>query len=95
MSTVYNKLPLQIFTGKSEDWHMWSRQFLARSDLAGYRELITHEQKDDYLGSSKDDEMNRLAYCELMMICTDALSFASIDDARTLRYPEGDATKAW
>ena len=87
------RLPIKVFSGKREDWHPWSRQYLARAQLLGYHDLITAELDGEKYAtvdvkSLSDDELklyhlNQYAYCELMMSCTDPLSFASIDDART------------
>ena len=38
---------------------------------------------------------NKMGYCELLLSCTDPVSFACIDDARTTSLPSGDGRKAW
>ena len=81
---------------------MWSRKFLAKAQICGYRiafegnlsvpiESLETQDKND-LESRK---INQLAFCELMLSCTDTLSFACIDDARTKELSSGDSKKEW
>ena len=90
------------FNGSQDEWHMWSRQFLAKAELQGMKEIIdgtltvpaasVNTQDKAFLEARK---LNKLAYCELILSCKDPISFACIDDGRTTDLPDGDAKKAW
>lgn len=97
------------FTGKHEDWRMWSRKMLARATMKGYRlvmegkeEAPPHDEDLDLIADQKTRQKmnlartkNIMAYNELLLACQDEVCFGVVDEAITEDQPEGDARKAW
>ena len=95
------------FSGKQEDWRMWSRKFLARAELKGYQEILEGTKKapsaslviDESTATgkrlSKLRRANTMAYNDLLMACEDEVSFGAVDEALTKDLPKGDARQAW
>jgi gag-polypeptide of LTR copia-type len=96
------------FSGKKEDWRMWSRRFEAFAETRGYSDALTtelaHLPKDGdvldpteatYEEKKNARKINREAYGALILACTDKTSFGAIDEARTDDNPKGVAHKAW
>ena len=90
------------FDGEQKSWRMWSRKFLARADLRGYKGLLLGLEKPpkhDELTTDKEKiklrAYNKLAYGELLLACQDEVSFGAVDEAITEELPGGDAAKAW
>ena len=86
------------FSGEQADWNKWSRTFMAKANIRGFKTILTgklvvpDEEAEDY------DELlrlNDLAYAELMMACQTDACFGIIDNARSNEMPDGDARKAW
>ena len=95
------------FTGKLEDWRMWSRKFLARARVKKYKEVLMGTQKvpshDEDLDltteagkvKQKARTNNDNAYNDLLLSCADEVSFGAVDEAVTDELPDGDACLAW
>jgi hypothetical protein len=95
------------FSGKHGDWAMWSAKFLAHSSLKRYREVLLDRvvppKHSDELDPSKEDDKkkiavriaNEYAYANLLLACTESVSFGVVKSARTADLPEGDAATAW
>ena len=100
----YRVLP---FSGKHDDWHMWSRKFLARAKLKKYKDVLTgleevpgiDEEIDVTTKGGKIKTLartaNDIAYNNLLLSCSDEVSFGAVDEALTIKLPDGDAAKAW
>ena len=86
------------FSGKAEDWAFWSRRFLARAHVKGYKRILMG-QESPMFGTVAEKERklksNNRAYSDLMLSCTDPVSFSAVDEALTGDLPDGDAYVAW
>ena len=95
------------FKGTQEEWRMWSRKFLARATMKGYKTILTGTQLvpnstaiiDESTATGKLEAQARLkneqAYNELLMLCMEEVCFGAVDEATTTNLPDGDAKKAW
>jgi gag-polypeptide of LTR copia-type len=92
-------MKLMEFSGEQTDWNKWSRTFLARANLRGYKSLlvgkwiVTDEDSAEEL--MRHSEKNDSAYAELLMSCQADAIFGIVDNARSKMYPDGDAKIAW
>ena len=97
------------FSGKKEDWIMWTDKFLARATIRGYDEILmgtllaTGESSVDEDGNSKNlskeekhaNGLNKKAYNELILSCNDKFLFGIVKSAKKQVHPKGDAREAW
>ena len=93
------------FSGKEEDWRMWSAKFRAKASMRGYLEILDGKivaPDDSQLEASTVTEamkktamLNCKAYNELVLSCVDETCFAIIDEAKTSDHKYGDAKLAW
>ena len=95
------------FSGKEEDWRMWSRKFLARAKVQEYKEILTGTKKAPAAGTTIDESTdqgktqkklqiaNEKAYNDLLLSCEEEVSFGAVDEAITTSFPDGDAHQAW
>ena len=71
-------LKLPRFSGKQEDWQIWSERFLIRAKRKGYKDLLTGKVKipsdnetstDTRIADELDElrELNELAFKEIEM----------------------------
>ena len=90
------------FSGKQEDWDMWSKKFLAMAKRKKYKGILLgttaipteeEELKDDATKKARD--ANERAYSDLILSCNDEVSFGIVDNAVTDENPSGDARLAW
>ena len=83
------------FSGKRNDWRVWSRKFLAVVEKRGYKKILTGAVK--ITSSSTDDEkkFGVNAYNNLLLAMTEGISFGLVDELTSGSCPEGDAFKAW
>jgi gag-polypeptide of LTR copia-type/Zinc knuckle len=107
MATDTTETTIRIisFSGKQDDWRMWSRRFLAFADARGFYDALTTDicvpKDSELLDPIKDKDkytarkQNKSAYSALMLACTDKASFGAIDEARTTDNPNGMAKLAW
>ena len=91
-------LRVVTFKGTEEDYHMWSKKFMA------YQTLKYPKSKKALLNLNSspiievDDDLcdaNELAYCALVQAVSDTISFNIVDNAKSAAYPSGDAAVAW
>jgi hypothetical protein len=87
------------FSGKYEDWNRWSKTFLSKARLRGYKDMLTgtHPQPDPSNPMAKKEYqvLNKLGYTELMPSFQEEVCFNLIDTAKSETYPNGDAFLAW
>ena len=95
------------FSGKDEDWRMWSRKFLARAHLRKYKGVllgtttvpIDSDVIDETTASGKVMAEARIAnekaYNDLLLSCEEEISFGAVDEAITNELANGDAKMAW
>ena len=109
MSTEETEKPYHIlpFSGKHNDWRMWLIKFLARAKMKKYKDVLTGFEEvpmfDEEIGSaakvgkmkSLAKSANDTAYNDLLLLCSDEVSFGAVDEALTSKLPDGDAAKAW
>jgi hypothetical protein len=60
MTDIEKSLKLIPFSGKSEDWRMWSRKFLARAVVKKYREILLGEVVVPFDINGDEDEEAQL-----------------------------------
>ena len=95
------------FSRKREDWRMWSRKFLARAKIKGYKAVLTGVENPPRANTVLDPmdeiqaaqiklrDMNKLAYSKLLLTCQEEVCFGVVDEAMTMEQPEGLASLAW
>ena len=76
------------FSGKDEDWDMWSKKFLAMAQRKKYKNVLTGKAaipREDTVLTDDDEkktrEANEKAYSDLILSCTDEVSFGLIESA--------------
>jgi hypothetical protein len=85
-----------MLNGKSEHWYKWSKTFLCRAALRGYKKIILNKEGDESDWAKNEWEiLNDLAYSELMIAWQDVICFGIIDSSRSAMFPDGDAALAW
>ena len=104
MSSESNEKAIRIltFSGKKEDWMMWSDKFMAKAMMKGYDEILDGTvlvPDDNTTNPSPSQEearkQNKLAYNELILACTDKIAFGIVKNAKTENLKKGDAKLAW
>ena len=96
------------FSGKSKDWSKWSKTFLAKASLRGYKALLIgaldypeqeleFETSEEKLSELQRNYllMNDLAYADLLISCQEDIGFSIIENAESREMPGGDARMAW
>ena len=106
-NTTEKAIRIIPFSGKEEDWRMWSRKFLARARLKEYKDVLTGKAKPPAATATIDETTdagklekkartaNEQAYNNLLLSCKDEVSFGAVDEAITTEQPDGDAALAW
>ena len=81
------------FNGKKEDWFMWADKFLAKATIRGYDKVLegkllaTGELEEDGTirklskSEEKANDLNKKAYNELILSCSDKTSFGIVKSA--------------
>ena len=104
MSSGYDEKAIRIltFSGKKEDWMMWSDKFMAKSMMKGYDEILdgtmlVPDDKTTTLTPSQEEarKLNKMAYNELILACTDKIVFGIVKNAKSDNLKKGDAKLAW
>ena len=90
------------FSGKQDDWNMWSRKFLAMAYRKKYQGVLTGNTpipKESNPLTNEDEkkaaEANTRAYSDLMLSCSDMITFGIVESAVTNDNPNGDSAMAW
>ena len=90
------------FSGKKEDWMMWLDKFIAKAMMKGYNEILdgTVLVPDDNVVTPTPSEeeaikLNKLAYNELILACTDKIAFGIVKNAKTKDHKKGNSKIAW
>ena len=93
------------FSGQQEDWRKWQRQFTVVARVRGYKSVLYGEEvppaEDVNLDPAADADQIRVrnsnlqAYGDLVLACTDDVSFEIIDSAVSDDLPSGDAAEAF
>ena len=93
------------FSGKAEDYNMWSKQFMALARRKQYKDALIGKlqvpKESETLDPNKQQdeikarEANEKAYGDLLLSCTDEVSFSIIDSSTSKDLPSGDAAMAW
>ncbi len=97
----YKKIRIIPFDGKKANWHMWSRKFLCKLTVYGYRTLIKDlsKVKIEEIETEKtvnvEEEGNDVAYSDLLLSMEDDVCFNIVDLARTDQYPMGCTNTAF
>ena len=79
------------FSGKEEDWHKWSKRFLAMATARGYLDVLIPVD----IMTKQDANQNTLAYVDLTLACEEDVIFGIVDEATSTTFPRGDARIAW
>ena len=86
---------------------MWSRKFLARAKIKGYKAVLMGVENSPRANAMLDlveesqatqielRNMNELAYSELLLACQEEVCFSAVDKAVTTEQPERLASLAW
>jgi hypothetical protein len=99
---VETTIRILAFTGKDEDWNMWLKKFIATASRRGYKKILSgkelqpdpSEDEDDLSeGQLKVRRLNEKAYNDMLLACTDEVSFGIVDSSQ--QNDEGNARLAW
>ncbi len=88
------------FNGDEQAWHEWSSKFLARADIFEFIDVLTNERitpegsKEELSRKEQLFECNKVAYNQ-MILCCEGRAFSIVNNAKSKRYPRGDAALAW
>ena len=104
--TTEKSIKILTFSGKKEDWTMWSDKFMAKASMKEYDGIldgsiiITDDDSTTMTTAQKETlekakKLNKTAYNELILACTDKISFGIVKGAKTKKLPKGDAKEAW
>lgn len=105
---VEQRLKLIPFTEKSS-WQVWSKQFLARANIKGYKNILLEKEAiptdaelkelDPKTNEGKDGKrlrkLNDQAYNDLLLCFSDVVNFGLVEDACTDSLTDGDSSMAW
>ena len=83
------------FSGKRDDWRVWSRKFLAVAEKRGYKKVLTGALLLTSTSSTEDKQLGINAYNNLLLAMTETISFGLVDESKSTICPDGDARKAW
>ncbi len=106
---IEQKVKLVAFDPEKSVWQVWSKQFLARANLKGYKEILLGNEEVPTNEDLKDPDLsdkaladakairklNDQAYYDLSLCFSDVVNFGLVDDACTDGLPEGSAALAW
>jgi len=96
-----------VFNGTDEVWTMWSKKFLAAGKRRGYKDILTGKvvppDDSESLDSANTEEAKKIvlreanekAYNDLLLACSDDVSFSIVGASISEKHPDGDAAKAW
>ena len=104
--TDYTKIR---FSGRKQDWPIWSTQFLALAQLKKFKKALLGketppDEEEDLDEDSSDADIkkklrarlaNERAYSALTLTCGEAKSFRIIYNSKTINLPSGSASLAW
>ena len=105
--TTEKAIRILPFSRKQDEWRMWSRKFLARAKTKRFKDvllgLVNVPSYDEEIDVETEEGRlamaarvaNENAYNELLLSCTDEVSFGAVDEAITSELPDGSASKAW
>ena len=83
------------FTGKRNDWRVWSRKFLAVAEKRGYKKVLTGTLTISSDSTDEEKQLGVNAYNDLLLAMTEGISFGLVDESTSSLCPDGDAAKAW
>ena len=95
------------FRGKSNEFKMWHKKFLARASLKGYKLALLGKinipKHDEELSGNSDSvkkkikarKANNMAYSDLRLCMIDEVSFGIVAESVTEELPDGSAAVAW
>ena len=90
------------FSGKDEDWDMWSKKFLAMAQRKKYKNVLTGKTaipKEDAVLTDDDEkkarQANEKAYSDLILSCTDEVRFGLIESPVTNDSLSGHCSLTW
>ena len=92
------QLKFSMFSGEQKDWVRWSRTFMAKAKLRGYKEVLTGKETAPTQNEQDYEDWllkNDTAYAELLISCPTDICFGIIDNCKTAELPDGDAQIAW
>ena len=85
---------LTNFTGKEEEFQGWARKFEIRANLMGYHDLLTGSKIVDP-SDVQDKNMQLYGYNDLLMACSDPVSYTIVSRAHTKVFKLGCIKTAW
>ena len=78
---------------------MWSRKFKAQASIKDYDDVLTGVVKIEDGISSEDQKiitkMNKRGYSDLILACSEPVSFNLVETEKSTLFPNGDANLAW
>ena len=90
-------MKLTNFSGNPKDWDRWSKTFLAKSKIKGYKEVILGTEVVNKDGSNflEIKKLNDLAHAEMLICCVTDLCFAIVENSKSEMFADGDARLGW
>ena len=85
---------LTNLSGKEEDFQGWARKFEIRANLMGYHDLLTGSKIVDP-ANDRDSSMQLYGYNDLLMACSDPVSYTIVSRSHTKVFKLGCIKTAW
>ena len=95
------------FSGEQKDWRLFSRKFLAKGGIKGYRNLllgataippaseVIDETNDAGKAKAEAKKRNVSAMGDLMLSVTNEVLLSILENTISTEYPEGNCREVW
>ena len=72
-----------------ENWNMWSRKFLFKITVQGFRDILQEDQEIKSEDRDHNEEINMMLYSDLILSMEDSIFFSIVDMERSNDHPQG------
>ena len=83
------KINILPFNGEKQNCHMWSRKFLWKLTVQGFRYILKEEKEIKSEDRDHNEEINMMLYSDLLLSIEDSVWFSIVDMARSNDHPQG------
>ena len=72
------KIKILPFNGEKQNWHMWSRKFLCKITVQGFRDILQEDQEIKSEDKDHNEELNMMLYSDLILSMEDNVCFSIV-----------------
>ena len=83
------KIKIFPFNGEKKNWPMWSRKFLWKLTVQGFRDILQEDQEIKSEEKDHQEELNMILYSDLLLSMEDSVWFSIVDMERSNYHPQG------